>query len=428
MSSTTWILAAITATAAFPDIPAGHWAEKAVTEVAVQRHFMHGYPDKSFRGDKPFTRAQMALAFDPFIDELEILSKVTWEPLGAARPAFTDLPADAGVRKAVDRVANHYHLYDGIMTGSRFGGDQPVSRYEMASLIERLLLLGEAKHVVDAGVLSPHHFPFTDVPGTPYPRDLVQDVADKYQVMVGFPNQTFRGLEKLTRYQFAAAAAQTFPLVKQLVIKTQEKLNPPSPKPTAKPTPRPTPAPAARFLEGTPVQVGPQSRVNNVVGIGAQTRFLGYHDNWFWLLQTRLGVPLCTSEIAYDGDLVGGYAFQLTPTLALQPYLGGRLVDVNPSLGYAGTYGAILYHRPVPQWGWYAQAHGATSAVAAQGLPVGATWFGGALGLEYKWTPGFGTYAEAGWAQWPRTLNAPAGTPFDVDAAITGSVGVSFGL
>jgi hypothetical protein len=423
MPTAAWVLVAATAaSAAYSDVPAGHWAEKAVTEVAIQHGFMRGYPDRTFRGAKPFTRAQLALALDPFIDELEQLSRVKWQPSTPPRAAFADVGPDA--RQAVDKVANRYHLFDGILTGAGFEPERQVSRYEMASLIDRLLLLGEAKGVVDAGVLQPRHFPFTDVPSTAYPRDLVHDVADKYQVMVGFPDQKFQGPEQLTRYQFAAAAAQTFPLIKQLVIRTQEKHNP-TPPPTPAPTPKPTPTPApARFLDATPVQVGVLGRFNNLVSAGGQARLLGYEGDWFWMLQTRLGVGLCTTEIAYDGDLAAGYAFQLTPNLALQPYVGGRLLDVNPKLAYAGTYGAILYHRPVPYWGWYAQAHGAT---AVGGLPVGGTWLGGALGLEYRWTPKFGTFAEAGWSQWPRTVNAAAGTPFDVDNAVTGTLGLSFG-
>src|SRR5207249_1483222 len=75
----------------FKDLPAGHWAEKAVTFVSVERAFMVGYPDHTFRGQKPFTRLQLATATAELIVELEGIAKTRWAPAGEPE-AIADQP------------------------------------------------------------------------------------------------------------------------------------------------------------------------------------------------------------------------------------------------------------------------------------------------------------------------------------------------
>jgi hypothetical protein len=54
------VISAGTAFAAFPDIPAGHWAGDAVEEIA-DLGIVIGFPDGTFRGNEAFTRYQAAL-------------------------------------------------------------------------------------------------------------------------------------------------------------------------------------------------------------------------------------------------------------------------------------------------------------------------------------------------------------------------------
>ncbi|MFP5504417.1 MAG: S-layer homology domain-containing protein, partial [Candidatus Sericytochromatia bacterium] len=110
-----WSLAATTALAApasqtYTDVPAGHWAEQAVTDVAVDRAFMTGYADGTFRGELPFTRLQLALAMGELIKELETLTKTSWADKGLGGYAFQDVPADA--RQTVLKLANEYRLFE----------------------------------------------------------------------------------------------------------------------------------------------------------------------------------------------------------------------------------------------------------------------------------------------------------------------------
>jgi hypothetical protein len=53
----------------FRDVPADHWARDSVKAVA-ELGFMKGYPDE-FRGDKPVTRYEFAVALDRFVTTVE---------------------------------------------------------------------------------------------------------------------------------------------------------------------------------------------------------------------------------------------------------------------------------------------------------------------------------------------------------------------
>jgi hypothetical protein len=50
----------------FADVPNGHWAYNAVTNVTVAG-YMHGDLSGAFRGDKPVTRYEFAVALDRFV-------------------------------------------------------------------------------------------------------------------------------------------------------------------------------------------------------------------------------------------------------------------------------------------------------------------------------------------------------------------------
>ncbi len=423
--------AATSASQLFRDVPADHWAERAVTHVAVERAFMVGYPDKTFRGQAAFTRTQLVYALDELIDELEALSRTTWAP--PAPVSVAGLPADPTARRRIQRVAGRYGLYAGMpgYQPAAFDGQRSVTRYEMAWLIARLLRLGEVRGVVDPGVLEPRTFTFTDLPRGDWQgaaEPVVRDVADRYQVMIGFPNGVFRGLEKLTRYQFAAAAAQTFPLIRQLVIKTQaRKLNPPTPAPTPVPTqPAALPTPAPRFLEGALLQAGPLVRGNGLVSLGGFARGAYYAGPWFLLADAQLGVGVCSTEVLHGGTLGLGYAQAIGPATHIQPFLGGRLVSTGGTHLAGAAFGAIASLRPAGPWGYYAIAQGATPLWATGGAKMGVLPQGTA-GLTYALAPGLALSAEASYGLWPYLFGG-TGTALNTDPAMTGGLGLVTGF
>jgi hypothetical protein len=58
----------------FSDVPASHWAAPAVAQLTAEG-VMKGYPDSTFRGDKPVTRYELAVALARFVEFIEAARK-----------------------------------------------------------------------------------------------------------------------------------------------------------------------------------------------------------------------------------------------------------------------------------------------------------------------------------------------------------------
>lgn len=200
----------------FRDVTSGHWAESAIEQVAIKRTLMQGFPDFTFRGETAYSRSQFAQALQGLIWELEAISKVSWKEAIAKPHKFTD--ADSTILS----LANNYGLFEGLSLGSTFDGDKVLTRYEMAKVINNLMSLAERKGVVAVPPLSPRN-PYSDLEqSAPFYHEVLA-VTERYRVMVGYPDNTFRGSQELTRFEFAATCAQTFPLIRELVQKEIER-------------------------------------------------------------------------------------------------------------------------------------------------------------------------------------------------------------
>ena len=51
----------------FKDVPKDHWAAESVEKLANE-NIVNGYPDKTFKGDRPVTRYELAVALERFIE------------------------------------------------------------------------------------------------------------------------------------------------------------------------------------------------------------------------------------------------------------------------------------------------------------------------------------------------------------------------
>lgn len=398
----------------FKDVPEGHWAERAVSLVAIDKKFMRGYPDNTFRGDLPFTRIQLALAIDELIRQLETQTKASWVTEGLGGYAFQDLPDAPEVRETVLRLANQYRLFEGVpgVTSSTLESHKQVTRYEMAKVVHRLMRLGESRGVVDPSVQKPQIFTFSDVPRTAWSYNEVKEVSDRYQVMVGFPDATFRGPEELTRYQFAAAAAQTFPLVVELVEKTQEK---------QKEREAQKQGAGLRFQEDLPLVAAVGGGLsNNTPGVSGLVRGAAYFGPVFVVAegQTAAAGPAATRLFGAEVDL--GYAIPLGTEWHLQPYLGGRSVTTGADSLSGVSYGALTYWRPSQAWATHLRVSGMSPL---QGNAQGAFLGGVGAGVWWHASSHWGLFSEANFGQWPSTLGAPAGTAFASEWIPTLSVG-----
>jgi hypothetical protein len=99
---------------------------------------INGYPDDRFRGSRPMTRYEVALAVQRILQEPlhRDLTGPVLPRLPATAQAPTDVPAS---HWAADAVADAYRW--GLLTGypgSVFAGDHPITRGELSILLHRL--------------------------------------------------------------------------------------------------------------------------------------------------------------------------------------------------------------------------------------------------------------------------------------------------
>ncbi|WP_170157775.1 S-layer homology domain-containing protein [Thermodesulfitimonas autotrophica] len=107
----------------FPDILPGYWAAQEIGVLAA-RGVIAGYPDGSFKPEKPLTRAELAA----------LLAKFLGLKAAAHGDAFSDVPPDAWYAGAVAAVHQK-----GLMVGAggRFRPDDTLTREELAAVALR---------------------------------------------------------------------------------------------------------------------------------------------------------------------------------------------------------------------------------------------------------------------------------------------------
>jgi len=98
-----WSFIAIAATVfsapKFSDVPATHWAAKSVDTVTSAK-LMSGYPDGTFKGEKPVTRFEFAVALDRFVRDVEKgLKEAPKSPQG--KGAAVGVPVDHWAYKSL---------------------------------------------------------------------------------------------------------------------------------------------------------------------------------------------------------------------------------------------------------------------------------------------------------------------------------------
>ena len=87
-------LSTFASAAEFKDVPKDHWAAEAVQKVA-DAGIMQGYPDKTFKGDKPVTRFELAVALERFVEFIQQSRKPLEKPTESSSKG-----AEIGERRA----------------------------------------------------------------------------------------------------------------------------------------------------------------------------------------------------------------------------------------------------------------------------------------------------------------------------------------
>jgi hypothetical protein len=165
----------------FGDMPAGHWADGPVQDLAA-KGAISGYPDGTFRPDANVTRAQVAKM---------VVGAMAWEITTPQQPTFSDVPAGHWAYAYVETAAAH-GIINGYADGT-FRPDANVTRAQVAKMVS--LARGWAMELPATGT-------FTDAG----PADWYFAYAEMTAaagVMSGYPDGTFRPNAPATRAQVA---------------------------------------------------------------------------------------------------------------------------------------------------------------------------------------------------------------------------------
>ncbi|RDV80711.1 S-layer homology domain-containing protein [Ammonifex thiophilus] len=183
----------------------GHWAEKVVVELAA-KGLISGYPDGTFKPDRPVTRAELA----------SLLSRTL--SLAPGEEKHLELFADRGEIPSWARGAVAACVREALLQGYPAGElrvfrpDQQVSRVELAVILNRV-----ARSKGLAATFTPLSFrDLYDIPNW-----ALADVQQAAQIglIVGYPDGTFRPGKPVTR---AEAAAMVLRLLEKLPATAQK--------------------------------------------------------------------------------------------------------------------------------------------------------------------------------------------------------------
>ncbi|MBM3260598.1 MAG: S-layer homology domain-containing protein [Candidatus Sericytochromatia bacterium] len=334
---------------AYRDVPGRHWAADAVAEMSIRRVLMKGFDDNTFRGEAAFSRADLAWALEDLVQELELLSKTAWTLEKSREQTFIDLRGSEAKTAGILKLANRYGLWVGVpgIEGDRFHPEAQVTRAEIAMVVRNLLAVGEARGVVlPRDPRSPDN-PFKDVRESEWAFHAILEDNQRYRVMVGFPDITFRPDGLLDRFQFAAIGSASFGMIRELIRRSAVERAALTEKTRTD-----------RFLERLAVQggaaVGRASTPIDSLAMDLLLRAavypseLGPLGKWFGYVDASIGL----SPVAGGFSLLAGTGPQgallddvLGGKLQLQPYAGlrvSRSVDMSLALP---TLGGFAYWR-----------------------------------------------------------------------------------
>lgn len=125
--------------ASFPDVPASEHENAAAVDYAELRDIVQGYPDGSFKPDRPINRAE----FTKIVVRSVFTEEMIETCMRGSAAVFPDVPADAWYAKYVC-TAKVYGVIQGYPDGS-FKPSQDISFVEAAKIFAVALRLGNGE-------------------------------------------------------------------------------------------------------------------------------------------------------------------------------------------------------------------------------------------------------------------------------------------
>jgi hypothetical protein len=198
------------------DLPKNHWAYNAVKVLVADLKIMPLKSANQFKGDDLLTRYDLADIFYRAIKKLEAVSGKDLHKAGGPPP--TELvDVKPAYKEAVDAIVNEYKIML-PMPGKKFWGDDPLNRYGIAFELYNYFLLLESLGNGSAPVRRDRISQLKDLKADHWATKAITEIVDKYQIMDGYPDQSFRGGKRLTRYEGAAIIREFMRYVNNYLI------------------------------------------------------------------------------------------------------------------------------------------------------------------------------------------------------------------
>ncbi|WP_223634569.1 S-layer homology domain-containing protein [Planococcus sp. 4-30] len=169
--------------AAAPDLPESHSFYEEITYL-MEKGVITGYADGKVRPDAEVTRAQAAVMIGR-LQGLDGTKKAT---------PFRDVPAGHYASGYIAEVAEAGY-FKGYGNGT-FRPEAPIIRGDMALIVERVFNLAFT-----------FNQSFTDVPRNAYYAEAISKILAA-NITIGYPDNTFRPQQEVTRGQFSAFLAR----------------------------------------------------------------------------------------------------------------------------------------------------------------------------------------------------------------------------
>ncbi|MEZ0372419.1 MAG: S-layer homology domain-containing protein, partial [Candidatus Sericytochromatia bacterium] len=298
------------------DVPPDHWAYSAVKVLVEELDIMMPKTSNMFKGNDLMTRNELATVFYKAVRKMESISGKDLRQISDV-PKIDMVDVDEANSEAVSAVVNDYGIMQ-PMPGKRFMGTEPISRYEIAFELYNYFVLIESqgtKPVLSRRDLAEE---LSDLPADHWATKAVNEIVDKYQIMDGYPDKTFRGGRRLTRYETAAVVREFIRYVDTYLLPLTPGPTPeatPTPEPTMMPTPEPTmmPTPEPTKVPFRPVdlRVGGDFKVSYTDNTQTKVGYI-YGPNasldWYFIPigPTRLGIDLHIDDMFYDPLIAPG--------------------------------------------------------------------------------------------------------------------------
>jgi hypothetical protein len=298
------------------DVPADHWAYNAVKVLVEELEIMMPKTSNMFKGNDLMTRTELATVFYKAVKKMEAISGKNLSQISDV-PRTDMVDVDEANATAINSVVNDYGIMQ-PMPGKRFMGSEPISRYEIAFELYNYFVLIENQGTKPVLARRDLADTLSDLPADHWATKAVNEIVDKYQIMDGYPDHTFRGGRRLTRYETAAVVREFIRYVDTYLLPltaTPSPVSTPTPKPTAVPTPRPTatpvPAPTKVPFRPLDLRIGGDFKTSYTDTTSTKAGYL-YGPNasldWYFLPigPTRLGIDLHGDMMFYDPLITPG--------------------------------------------------------------------------------------------------------------------------